>query len=826
MADKIVDYISGVELNATPEEVESTQVFSRILVEDYGYPKEMIQTRPQFRVKSSPSDLKGYPIDIAVFEIGNDNKKHLKMIVENKKQSRKDGKEQLELYLKFSEAQIGIWYNGIESVYIKKIEESGNIHFEEIPAFPRYKQKLSEIGLFKRKDLKGTHNLKAIFNEIRGFVAGNSVGVNRDEVIAKEMIHLILCKIYDERFTRMDDMVEFRVAEDDTDQEIKTRVDELFTKVKKKYRDVLNEEDSIDFDGHTLRYIIGKIQNFSVIDTDRDTIADAFEVFIGSSLKGEQGQFFTPKNVVKILVKAVNPKLDDIIIDPSCGSGSFLVESLKNLWMQIEKEGKEYGWSEGAISEEKKTVGIKNIRGIEKDSFLTKLSKSYMAILGDGKGGIFCEDSLENPKNWKDITQQNVKLNTFSISFSNPPFGKDIKVTGKDKLNQYELAKNIDSKGREKNVDEGNVSTLFLERNMQLLKDGGKLGIILPETYFHAPKQKKVREFIFKHNIQWIIDLPHDTFRPHNNAKCIAIVIQKNVKQQKNINMAVAEYIGHDHNGKPLYKVDTNTGVITDEILDDTDSIISEIDCINNKESFIPKYTFQVDADKIVKSGILVPRYYWNSKVEEIKENAEKCNIDLISMNQLIKENIIKYFDGNGSPKSDFKGTGDIPYIRVKDIVNWQIYKDPTALIPESEFNRLYKEEKKLKPKDILYVRRGSYRIGSVAMVSPYDLKLILTREILVLRVIDENNKYGITSEYLMYALSHNLTNQQAQNKIFIDTTLPNIADRWKEISIPVYKEEKRMEEIKNKIKGIVKNQWKSLKEIDDMKKKFDVYNT
>lgn len=168
----------------------------------------------------------------------------------------------------------------------------------------------------------------------------------------------------------------------------------------------------------------------------------------------------------------------------------------------------------------------------------------------------------------------------------------------------------------------------------------------------------------------------------------------KNVKQQKNINMAVAEYIGHDHNGKPLYKVDTNTGVITDDILDDTDSIISEIDCINNKESFIPKYTFQVDADKIGKSGILVPRYYWNSKVEEIKENAEKCNIDLIPMNQLIKENIIKYFDGNGSPKSDFKGTGDIPYIRVKDIVNWQIYKDPTALIPESEFNRLYKEEK------------------------------------------------------------------------------------------------------------------------------------
>lgn len=232
--NKIIDYISGVELNATPEEVESTQVFSKILVEDYGYPKEMIQTRPQFRVKSSPSDLKGYPIDIAVFELDNDGKRHLKIVVENKKQTRKDGIDQLELYLKFSEAKIGIWYNGIESVYLKKIEESGNIHFEEIPAFPRYKQRLSEIGLFRRKDLKGTHNLKAIFGEIRGHIAGNSVGVNRDEVIAKAMIHLILCKIYDERFTKMEDMVEFRVAEDDSDTEIKERIDELFIKVKKK----------------------------------------------------------------------------------------------------------------------------------------------------------------------------------------------------------------------------------------------------------------------------------------------------------------------------------------------------------------------------------------------------------------------------------------------------------------------------------------------------------------------------------------------------------------------------------------------------------------
>ena len=824
--EKIIDYISGLEVNATPEEINAVQPYSKILVEDYGYPKDMIQTHPQYRVKSSPSDKRGYPIDIAVFEYDNHNNKRLKIVVENKKSTRKDGQDQLEDYLKFCEARIGIWYNGIESLYIEKIEESGNIHFREIPAIPKYNQKLEEIGLYKRKDLKSTHNLKDIFSELRGYIAGNSVGVNRDEAIAKEMIHLILCKIYDERFTKMDDMVTFRASECDSDQEIKERIDTLFLRVKTKYKDVLDESDSIDFDGHTLRYVIGKIQNYCLIDTDRDIIADAFEVFIGGSLKGEQGQFFTPKNVVKTLVAAVNPTLDDIIIDPSCGSGSFLVEALKELWLDIDEMGNTYGWSESAIVEEKKTVGIKNIRGIEKDSFLTKLGKSYMAILGDGKGGIFCEDSLENPDNWKEFTQQNVKLGTFSVSFSNPPFGKDIKVTGKQKLSQYELAKKIDSKGKEKMLDEGNVSTLFLERNLQLLKDGGRVGIILPETYFHAPNQKSVREFIFKHNIQWIIDLPHNTFRPHNNAKCIAIVIQKNMPQQKKINMAVAEYIGHDHNGKPLYRYDDKRKVYTNEILDDTKEIIREIKFKNSGAIFDQKYTFEVDSSLIKNSGILVPRYYWNSKKVEIQEKAKEENIDLISLQQLIDEGVIQYFDGNGSPSSEFKGTGDIPYIRVKDIVNWQIYKDPTALIPESEFNRLYKPEKQLREKDILYVRRGSYRIGSVAMVSPYDLKVILTREILVLRIKDYKNKYGITPEYLMYALSHRLSYEQSNNKIFIDTTLPNIADRWKEIEIPIYKDKEKYEVIKSKVSKVVENQWNSLKDISIMKEKYDIYNT
>lgn len=199
--EKIIDYISGIEINDTPEEREATQPFSKILVEDYNYPKHLIKTRPQYRVKANPSDKDSYPIDIAVFEDDNNGKKKLKIIVECKRKTRKDGEDQLKLYLKFSEAEIGVWYNGRESLYLHKIEQSGHITFEEIPSIPRYKEQLDEIGLYIRKNLKPTHNLKSIFQEIKGWIAGNGNLTKEDEV-AKQIILLVLCKIYDERFTK------------------------------------------------------------------------------------------------------------------------------------------------------------------------------------------------------------------------------------------------------------------------------------------------------------------------------------------------------------------------------------------------------------------------------------------------------------------------------------------------------------------------------------------------------------------------------------------------------------------------------------------------
>lgn len=819
--NKIIDFVTGAEVDGKPEEIQAVQPFSRILVEDYGYPKSELQTHPQFHVKSCPSDPKGYPIDIAVFENKGTKKEKLKIVVECKKSSRLDGRDQLEIYLKFCEAQIGVWYNGSESLYLKKIEQSGNITFEEIPAIPNYKESLSEIGKYRRHQLSNTHNLKDIFLEIRGFLVGNATGTTRDEFIAKQMINLILCKIYDERFTAPNDLVSFRTTLDDKDDDVIGRINTLFDSVKSKYRDVLDETDKIELDAKSLRHVIGKLQIFCVTECERDVVSDAFEVFIGYTVKGEQGQFFTPSNVVKLMISIIKPQKDQLIMDPACGSGGFLVESLRFIWGQLSQDAKKYHWSESAESEEKKEAGIKSIRGIDKDSFLTRVAKSYMAILGDGKGGIFCEDSLEKYTNWNGLTQQFIKPESFDIILTNPPFGKNIKVIGKDKLSQYELAKKLGKNGKPKLVEEGNVSSLFLERALQLLKNGGKLAIILPETYFHAPKQRYVVDYILKKtNVFYIIDLPHNTFRPYNNAKCIILMLEKGKEQQKFINMAVAEQIGHDHQGKTLYRLDEK-GNVTDEVWDDISIIQKEIEHSTNNN----KYTFKVEAQEVISKHILVPRYYWNKKQDELEHDASSKNMSLVSLQQLINDKVITCFDGHGSPKSQYKGTGDIPYVRVKDIVNWQIYTDVTALIPENEYQRLYKKNKALKPKDILYVRRGSYRIGSVAMVSPYNLKCILTREILVIRVLNENNKYGITPEYLMYALSHKLVAQESENKIFMDTTLPNIAERWREVKIPVINNSDEFDRITSMMKKIVSNQWKAQELIEKFKDSYDVYS-
>jgi type I restriction enzyme M protein len=830
--DKLIDYISGSEVSASPEELEAVQVFARQLVEDYGYPKEHIQTRPQYRVKLRPSDTKKeYPVDIAVFVNEKKNERDLFIIVECKKRNRKDGRTQLENYLTLSNACLGVWFNGEERFFLRKfVQQSGKVFFEEIPNIPRYGERIEDIGKFVRADLKPTHNLKTIFRSIRGYLAANNVGATRDEMLAQQIINIIFCKIYDEKYTPPDAIVRFRAGVGESAKEIASRMFALFDEVKKTLPEVIDLEDKISLDSNSIMVVVGELQNYSLTTCERDVIADAFETFIGHALKGGQGQFFTPRNVVKMVVDILQPGENDKIIDPACGSGGFLIESLKSVWEQIDAKYKKLNWLSSDIEKRKIEAATKNFRGIDKDYFLSKVAKTYMNLIGDGTTGIFCEDSLENPANWHTETQTKIALGAFDILLTNPPFGDKIKVEGEEKLAQFAVAykwtfdKRLakwEKTGKLKDSEEPQI--LFVERCLAFLKDGGKMAMVLPETFFHAPKLQYIIDFLSHHNIMWVIDLPHNTFRPHNNAKCCVFVVQKNTMQQPKINMAVAVEMGHDHIGRPMYRWDYKTQAINRDLLwDDIALIISEI----KNPRLTQKYTFTVDWDLAFKNHIFVPRYYWNSGEQEVERIAKEQNCTLVTVKNLIDSQIIKYFDGHGSPEADNKGMGEVPYIRVKDIVNWDVYKDPTALIPYPVFAKMRKESKKLFEKDLLFVRRGSYRIGSAALVSPYDTEVLLTREILVMRVIDKANKYDITPYYLIYLFSHYLTQMQMRGKVLMETTLPNIGSRWKELRLPIHNDPKIRAMIDARIKSIFDKKWDAQKEILEIKRELGELTT
>ncbi len=575
----IEDFISGMQVRATPEELQAVQVFSKILVADYGYPKEFVQTRPQWRVKIRPSDRKKeYPVDVAVFSNKTHTEDNIQIIIECKKKSRKDGKTQLQDYLRFSKARIGVWFNGAERLFLQKHEHAGKIEFSELPNIPRYGERLEDIGKFKRKDLKPATNLKSIFNTIRHYLAANAVGITRDEVFAQQLIYLIFCKIYDERFTKMDDIVTFRAGINESDRVVKKRIINLFRKVRSQYDDVIDvSEEAIILDERALAYVVGELQLYSLRDSSRDAVGDAFEVFIGPSLKGSQGQFFTPRNVVKMIIDIIDPTPDQKIIDPACGSGGFLVEALRHVWTKVQENGEALGWPDQEIEVEKQNVAIKNFRGIDKDSFLSKVAKAYMAILGDGRGGVFCENSLEAPSNWHTSTSNQVQLNEFDVVITNPPFGKKLAISSEDILKRYSLghkwrySKDTDLFEKSALQNKQTPQILFIERCLDLLKDRGKMGIVLLESIFGMPKYQYVVDYLErKTKILAIITMPEDLFQPHTHAKCCIVICEKisePLEEDHPIFMADVKWCGHDSRGNPtIIRDEDRNEVLLDDI--------------------------------------------------------------------------------------------------------------------------------------------------------------------------------------------------------------------------------------------------------------------
>lgn len=790
------DYVSGIAVRASPEEVEAVQVFARRLVEDYGYPKEHLQTRPQYRVRKRPSDeAKSFPIDIAVFKRASRVEDDLYLIIECKKRNRKDGLAQLKLYLDMSPAEIGAWFNGDEHVYLRKVfRRSGAREYREIPNIPRYGQRVEDIGLFRRADLVKPSNLRAVFRDLRNHLAGTTTGITRDEALAQEIINLLFCKILDEQETAPGETVTFRAGADEDEKDIKKRILSIFERVKTAaYDDVFAKTDTITLDAGSVSYVVGELQNYCVMDADRDAIGDAFEVFIGPALRGTEGQFFTPRNVVKMMVEILDPKPGETVIDPACGSGGFLITALAHVWEGVASEAKRKNWSERQRIKREVEVASECFRGIDKDAFLAKVCKAYMALIGDGRGGVFCENSLLPPKEWHPITQSKVRLGTFDVVLTNPPFGAKITIKGDAVLSQYELGykwatnKATNEPERTNRLEQKrSPQILFLDRCIQLLKPGGRMGIVLPESILGNPSYAYLVAFIQQHaQVRGIVTMPESLFKTSGkggtHTKVAVLFLEKGATTNEHeIFMSNVKWCGHDSRGNPTYRKDLETGKAA--LLDEVPLVPNRYRDVTRSAKKRDHLGFVISSTNIT-NRIFVPKYY-DPEIEMELESLKDTH-HLLRIGDLNKAKVLSLATGVEIGKMAY-GTGDIPFIRTSDLSNWEIKADFKHGVSQEIYDGL-KHKVDVKTGDILLVRDGTYLIGTSALVTETDLPMLFQSHIYRVRVL----KPSTINPWLFFAaLNTPIVKRQIRSKQFTQDIIDTLGRRITEILIPIPKDE------------------------------------
>lgn len=808
----VKDPVSGKLVKITPERVEAKIVFAQRLLSEYEYPKEQIQTFPEFYIQKGSTKIG--PADIVVFKDDKKTFDNIYLIVETKRKDKKDGIKQLKSYIDPSPAEGGVWFNGNEIAYVRAIRRPPSYTPElvEWRNIPKKGQSWEEIGKYKTSDeLIPAQNLKSIFKVIYYHLYTNS-NLPRAERLGGEMTRLIFCKIYDEMHNYKD--LKFKAGAEELDERVAERVKELFEKVKSEYRDVFEEDEKLLLDAKSIAYVASQLQNYSLLKTDKDAVGDAFEVFIGPALRGEKGQFFTPRNVVRLCVEMLDPKPDEKLIDPACGSGGFLIVALEHVWKKIEEKYEHL--PKEKIGSLKTEIASKNFYGIDKEFDLAKVTKAYMAIVGDGRGGIFCADSLVSPEEWTPIQREKIKFGSFDVLLTNPPFGSKIPITSRSLLEQYKLGFKwkLDKKtGKwertDKVFDKQVPQILFIERCLQLLKPGGRMAIVLPEGVFGNPTDRYIFECIFENaKVLAIVSCPHETFQPSTHTKTSVLFLEKMANNKNNYNffMAIAQKCGHDKNGKLIYKMNEYGDYIFDKnrktIIDEDFPIITErYKEFKRNKTILKNYSHLGFSFlfKNVRNYIVIPEYYNPDIKKELKNLELSGKYELVTIQSLLDNKIISIKRGN-EIGSRFYGLGDVPFVRTTDIVNWEIKIDPVKCVPEEVYNK-YKRRQDVRPGDILFVNDGTFLIGRSAMVTELDTKIVIQSHIRKIRVLEPPK---IDPYLLFYLLNTNIVKRQVDAKTFIQATISTLGNRLNEIILPIPKDKKVKENLANKTREII----------------------
>ena len=671
-------------------------------------------------------------------------------------------------------------------------------------------------NLIRKKDLTKSSNLKKEFFEINKHLYGKLKRTETDtRARSKEIINLILCKLVDEKRNSLPNSVMmFSVRHDETSKELLDRLQKFFReKLINVYMEHFDENDKINLNKELLVLIVKKLQNISLLDSSKDVLADAFEIFVSRLLKEAGGQFFTPASVVKFMVNYLDPEIDSKIIDPACGHGGFLLECKDLLLSQIEQK---YA-NQKEVIERKYSEIISNLYGMDKDSYLAKICKLYIDIISQGKSNIFCEDSLD-PNNYRKETSDFIKNNCFNYVFTNPPFGAKIPIDSKEILKKYNLAHKWDYKNniwikQNQLVKKQPPQILFIERCVQLLRDGGKLGIVLPEGLFGNPSNRYIWEYLRSQGkILGIISLDPNTFQPYTCNKTSILFFQKlkEVPSNYSIDFAIVEKVGHDKDGKVQYKLNKDGSIklglnnkpIVNNELTDLHLKINESTAFSYLED---QRVFKLNVNQI-KNNIFIP-YYYIGVEKPLKALNENDDFQLVSIGDLIKKGIIYTKNKDFLPRGDeigsqVYGLGSIPFIRTSEINNWEINLNSHKKTSEEVYNQ-FKNKQNIEIGDILVVKDGGPNlIGKTALITKLDTKIIIQSHIYQIKTLENNE--NIDPYLLLHLLSLDIVQKQIRAITFVQGTIATIGNRIMDVILPIPSDLSKRKEISKYIKEII----------------------
>ena len=593
----ILDFISGTkEFKQTPKELVRQRI-ARALFHEYGISVDEMEADFSVRVGG-----RRRRVDIAIFASGEAHTlENLRRVVvcrpEPKQNTRgavkmrdyaqaaKDIAEIKPFFEEIEACDYGLWTNGLEFFFVKKKATKFQVDAEPIGDWPPADESIGARDVLSLAHARRAdpEMLRIAFRRCHNFIHGNE-GMPKDAAFW-QFLYLIFCKMYDERSRR--DRRRFWAASQEQfteagRKEIKKRISPLFDEVKQEYKDIFSGSEEISLSDRALAFMVSELSKYEFMRIDVDAKGAAYQEIVGTNLRGDRGQYFTPRGAIRLVVEILDPKEDERVLDPACGTGGFLVATLAHLMNRFREEAQIRAETETSeefesLHERLRRFAAKKVFGCDFDPFLIRASQMNMVMAGDGKGHLYHLNSLEFPKGHLagvKPASKAIRHGSIDVVVTNPPFGSTIPITEESILKPFDLAhiwertedKNFRNTGRL----QGSVAPeiLFIERCLDWLKPGGRMGIVLPDGILGNPAAEYIRWWILRH--AWVlasVDLPVETFIVEANVNILTSLLFLKKKPDDVITreaisgspdypvfMAVAEKVGFDRRGNTLNK--------------------------------------------------------------------------------------------------------------------------------------------------------------------------------------------------------------------------------------------------------------------------------